>query len=226
MANDLFAKARKNMIDCQLVPANVQNPAIVEAMASVPRELFVPDALKGSAYLDEDIPLVEGRYLMEPLALARLLQLAAVTKEDKVLDVACATGYSTVLLALMAKEVVALEKETDLAEKARQLLNRLHTPNARVTTGALNQGVSAAQPYNVIFINGAVERLPDAMVEQLASGGRIVAVEMVAARPGQTSGLGKAVVYRKKGHELLREEVFDLAVHLLPGFEKEQNFVF
>lgn len=226
MGADPFVTARRNMVECQLVPGNVQDMDVVEAMASTPREQFVPDAMRGSAYIDDALPVAKNRYLLAPLVLARLLVLAEIRKTDTVLDIGCATGYSTAILGQLAEKVVAVEEQMELAEKARQLLNRLHTPNAEVITGAFTPGYPSSGPYNVIVINGAVEVLPDTLTDQLAEGGRLVTIKSVSLRPGKTAGLGKAVLYRKSGGRLFHKEAFDASVPLLHGFEEKRQFEF
>lgn len=226
MGADPFVVARRNMVECQLVPGNIIHEDIIEALANVPREQFVPEPMRGSAYIDEDLPVAKKRYLLAPLVLARLLLLADIRKTDTVLDVACATGYSTAVLGQLAEKVVAVEEQMELAEKARQLLTRLHIPNAEVVTGPFAPGYPASGPYDVIFLNGAIEVLPDALADQLAEGGRLVAVQCVSQRPGQVAGLGKATVWRKSGGRLFAKEAFDASVPLLHGFEQKRQFEF
>jgi protein-L-isoaspartate(D-aspartate) O-methyltransferase len=226
MGAETFVAARRNMVDCQLVPANVMAERIIDALANIPREQFVPEHLCGSAYADEDLLVAKGRYLLAPLAVARLLEQADVQPADTVLDIGCGTGYSAAVLGQLAEKVVAVEEQMELAEKARQLLTRLHIPNAEVITGPLAPGYAASGPYDVIFINGAIEVLPDVLGEQLAEGGRMVAVRSVARRPGAIEGLGKLTVWRKNGGRLFAKEVSDLSVPVLHGFEQKKQFEF
>jgi protein-L-isoaspartate(D-aspartate) O-methyltransferase len=226
MGADPFLIARRNMVECQLVPGNILDEEIVEALSNVPREQFVPDTVRGSAYIDEDLPVAKNRYLLAPLVLARMLVLADIKKTDTVLDVACATGYSTAVIGQLAEKVVAVEEQMELAEKARQLLTRLHTPNAEVITGAFAPGYPSSGPYDVIFINGAIETLPETLTDQLAEGGRLVTIQSISLRPGKSSGLGKAVLYRKSGGRLFQKEAFDASVPLLHGFEEKRQFEF
>jgi protein-L-isoaspartate(D-aspartate) O-methyltransferase len=226
MGADPFVVARRNMVECQLVPGNVIEEDIVEALSNVPREQFVPEHMRGSAYVDEDLPVSKTRYLLAPLVLAQLLDLAKIKKTDSVLDVGCATGYSTAVLGQLAEKVVAVEEQMELAEKARQLLTRLHIPNAEIITGPLAPGYPSSGPYDVIFVNGAIAQLPDTLADQLAEGGRLVAVQCVALRPGDVSGLGKAVVYHKTAGSLFPRQAFDASVPLLHGFEEKRQFEF
>lgn len=200
---------------------------IVAALGNVPREQFVPEHLRGSAYIDEDLPIGKGHCLLAPLVLAKMMELAEIRKTDKVLDIGCATGYSTAVLGQLAERVVAVEEQMELAEKARQLLTRLHIPNAEVITGPLASGYPGGGPYDVIFINGAIQALPDTLATQLAEGGRLVAVESIALHPGKMAcGAGRVILCRKTGGQLFRKPVFDASVPLLHGFEEKREFEF
>src|SRR5260370_11450328 len=116
-----YRSARLNMVESQIRPNKVTDPAVIEAMLAVPRERFVPEALRGVAYVDEDIPLGGGRYLMEPMVLGRLLQSAAIARTDAVLDVGCGSGYASAVMARLARNVIALEEDPALARQAAPL---------------------------------------------------------------------------------------------------------
>ncbi len=213
------ATARLNMVNNQLLTNKLTDDRIVQALLSVPRENFVPKALRGVAYLDEDIPLGEGRHLMEPMAFARILQAAEVQATDVVLDVACATGYSTAVLAQLAATVVGLETDEGAVAAAEAQLAALQVDNAAVVSGVLTDGCSEQGPYDVIFVNGAVEQVPPAYTAQLAEGGRMVVVE----RQGQSS---QAVLYSNRDGLVSRRELFDAMVPVLPGFQMADVFQF
>src|SRR3546814_7419678 len=117
-----FAAARENMIEGQLRPNKVTDEAILSAMGTVPRERFLPNGKRAVAYVDEDIGLGQGRFLMEPIVLARLIQAAGVEPDDLVLDIGCGTGYSAAILALLANTVIALECDERLARQATEIL--------------------------------------------------------------------------------------------------------
>ena len=174
------ALRRDTMVDTQLRPNEVTDGRLLEAMRSVPRELFVPAALRGLAYMDESIevfPSIDGapaRYLLAPMVLARLVQLAAVEPEDNVLDVGCATGYSTAVLASLARNVTGLEPEPELAKAARRTLRDLGIDNAEIVKGALNDGHKKRGPYDAIVLNGSVPEPPQTLLDQLKEGGRLV----------------------------------------------------
>lgn len=207
------------MVDGQLRPNRLTDERIQEAILATPRETFVPASLRGVAYVDEDVPVGRGRYLMEPMVFARLLQEAQPGPEDVLLDVGCATGYSTAVAARLAGTVVALECDPELAKQANENLAALDIVNAAVVEGELTRGYPEQAPYNVIFLNGSVDRTPDSLLEQLAEGGRLVTVE-------NFEGAGRAVLYLKRGGVVGRRILFDAAVRPLPGFQREPGFVF
>ena len=129
-----YAAARLNMVEGQLRTNKVTDAAVLDAFLAIPRERFVQPALRGIAYVDDDVALGGGRSLMEPMVLARLLQVAAIGKDDKVLEIGCATGYATALLARMAGSVIALESDPQLAAQARKLLGELGCAAATVAS--------------------------------------------------------------------------------------------
>ncbi len=215
-----YATARINMVENQVRPNRVTDERVLGAMAEVPRERFVPKKFQGLAYVDEDIAVAPGRYLMEPLVLARLLEAAAVKPEDVVLDIGCATGYSSAVLARLANTVVALESDADLAEGAVEILIELDADNVAVITGALEDGYPEQAPYDVIVLGGAVDEVPLAITGQLAEGGRLVAVVTGGRR------VGKGTLTLRTHGTLSSRVVFDAAVPPLPGFSIARAFVF
>ncbi|RMF11844.1 MAG: protein-L-isoaspartate O-methyltransferase [Alphaproteobacteria bacterium] len=214
-----FALARDHMIDGQLKPNHVTDPRVLAALRAVPRELFVPKALRGVAYVDEDIEVAPGRFLMEPMVFARLLQETRIKDSDLVLDIGCATGYSSAVLSELAAALVAVEEVPELVERAKSLLAERECGNVAVVEGPLNRGAPDHEPFDVIFINGAVEQIPDALFDQLAEGGRLACVHVV-------NGVGKASLFIKDGGVIGRRPLFDAAVPVLPGFERPRGFVF
>jgi protein-L-isoaspartate(D-aspartate) O-methyltransferase len=215
-----FAVARLNMVEGQIKPNRVYDTALIEAMLTVPRELFVPKSLRGIAYIDEDLRIADDRWLIEPMVLARLLEEAQLRPGDMVLDVGCGTGYATAVVARMVNTVVALESDGDLARQAGTLLTDLGVDNAVVVTGPLPGGHPAQAPYDCILINGAVAEVPQAMLDQLADGGRLVTV----VSGGNT--MGKAVLLRRVGNSLSRRDLFEAGTPVLPGFEPKPAFEF
>lgn len=207
------------MIDGQIKPNQVKDARILEAFLAVPREVFVPKPLQGVAYVDEDIEVAPGRYLMEPMVFARLLQAAEPRPGDVALDIGCVSGYSSAVLAQVVGAVVAVEEDPALADRATTLLAELGCDNVAVVQGPLRIGYPAQGPFDLIALNGTVEEVPEALFAQLAEGGRLVVVL-------GTQGLGKAVVYLKENGVIGRRELFDAAVAPLPGFQKPRRFTF
>src|SRR5882672_10470131 len=214
-----YAAARRNMVESQLRPNKVTNPALLDALAAVPRELFVPAALRGVAYVDEDIPLGRGRFLMEPMILGRLLELAAVRPSDVALVVGAGVGYSAAVLARIAGRVVALESDQELAQRAAQTLQGLGVANVALVESPLADGAARLAPFDVILLDGAVGRVPPAIIDQLAESGRLVAVIRAA-------GIGQATLMTRQAGILASRVAFDAAVPRLPGFEPAAAFVF
>lgn len=215
-----FAAARLNMVESQIRTNKVTDLRVIEAFEAMPREQFVDDALQGIAYVDEDLEVSPGRYLMEPMVLARLLQAVAPGPSDMVLDIGCATGYSTAVLAGLAETVVGLDKDRGMVEQANRTLNALDLDNAVVVEAALEDGYAKQAPYNVILLQGAVSEVPAAIKEQLAEGGRLAAVVVDEA------GIGRATLIQRSDNIFSARTLFDAATPLLPGFEREVGFVF
>lgn len=214
-----FEIARDHMIEGQIKPNQVVDPRLIEALRAVPRELFVPAALRGVAYIDEDIEVAPGRYLVEPLVLARMIQAAQPSPRDIVLDIACATGYSSAVLAQLAGAVVAVEEDESLAARATGLLADLRYDSVVVVTNDLTKGWPAQAPYDVIVINGMVEEVPQDLLDQLNENGRLVTVQSI-------DGVGKAMLYVKAGGAVGHRELFDAATPLLSSFAKPRSFTF
>jgi len=214
-----FAAVRQNMVDRQVRTNKVTDDAVLEALGQIPRELFVPEGLRAAAYVDEDVPLGHGRYLIEPMVFARLLQAAEPRRPDLVLDLGCGSGYSTAVLSRLANMVVALECDRTLARRTSAALTELSIDNAMVVEGPLEQGWPAQAPYNVIVLGGAAERVPEVILDQLAEGGRLVGVEM-------RGGVGRAVLYLRRRGVVSCRPLFDAAVPTLPGLAAEPSFVF
>lgn len=217
--------ARLNMVEGQLRTNKVTDEAVLEGFLTVPRERFVPQNLRSIAYVDDDIPLGNGRVLIEPLVLARLLQFAAVGKDDKVLEIGCATGYATALLGQLAASVVAVESDAQLLAAARANLAALGIGNVQLFEAPLAAGWRGGAPYDVILINGGVAEIPPAISEQLAEGGRLVTVTEAAASPAD-SRCGKAVLMTRAEGRVSSRPIFDATVHPLPGFARAAAFVF
>lgn len=216
-----YAIARHNMVEGQIRPNKVTDQLVIQAMESLPREQFLPKHLRGIAYTDEDISLGDGRCLMEPVVLARLLQAADIDSNDIALDVGCGSGYEAAVLAKIASTVVAVESDADFVKSATAVLSDLGIDNVAVMDADLTDGYPAQGPYNVILINGAVEAIPSSLLDQLAEGGRLVAVVRSA-----TSPLGTAVLCTRQNGVVGERALFDANVPVLPGFAAPPRFVF
>lgn len=215
-----YAAARLNMVESQVRPNRVTDPRIVLAMLELPREKFLPEALRGVAYVDEDIHVGGGRYLMEPMVLARLVQAAAIEPGDSVLEVGTATGYGAALLSYLTGKVVALEADAALAAKARRLVGEVGRNAVTVAEGPLAEGWSQQAPYNAILFAGGIEYVPQPVLDQLAEGGRLLAV---VAPPGEAS---RATLTSRIGGTISTRAIFDAASPILPGLKRDPGFVF
>lgn len=215
----MSASARFNMIEAQIRTNNVTDVRIHAALDAVLRERFVPTAKQALAYADVPVEIAPGRFLLDPRSFAKALQLVRVTAEDKVLDVGCGTGYSSAVLGRLARNVIALEQDADLVRVASETLPGVGATNAAVVQGGLAEGHKANAPYDVIFVNGAIEARPDALLGQLAEGGRLVAIVKSGAS-------GHATVFLKEKGQVGSRAGFDADAQILPGFREKVGFVF
>jgi protein-L-isoaspartate(D-aspartate) O-methyltransferase len=214
-----FTVARQNMVECQLRTSGIVDESVLEAMGTIPRELFVPGDRAQIAYIDEDIALDNGRCLMEPCVLGRLLQAAGVGPADVVLDIGCGTGYAAAVLARLAATVFALECTPALAARAGDMAAELGLDNVVPVDGDLAAGCAAHAPYNVILFEGAVGVGPQVIIDQLADDGRLVAVV-------RGDGVGRAMVLHRTGDHVSRRPVFDASTPAMPEFASTGGFVF
>ncbi|MCO5062827.1 MAG: protein-L-isoaspartate O-methyltransferase [Rhizobiaceae bacterium] len=219
-----YTGQRVKMVDGQVRTTDVTDLAIISALLEIPREEFVPERVKSLAYIDEDIALTEGeggapRFLMESSPFAKLVQLAEIQPSDLVLDVGCATGYSSAVLSRLSGQVIALESDAELARRATETLSALGCDNVAVVEGPLQEGYPAEAPYDAIILEGAVGAVPGALLDQLKEGGRLVAVEGYG-------NAGKARIYLKTGGKVTGRYAFNAAIKPLPGFEIVRGFEF
>jgi protein-L-isoaspartate(D-aspartate) O-methyltransferase len=215
-----YEAARANMIERQLQPNKVTDERVINAFAGIRRELFVPDALRGIAYSDDDLPLGKGRYLMAPMVAARLLQAAEIGRTDNVLVVGAGVGYEAALITLLARNVVALEQDAELARRGRAALVEHRIAAVNFIEGAQAQSSRVRPAYDVIVFAGAVAEIPAEIAAQLGEGGRMVAVMKSDAGPG------RATLTTRTGGVLASRVMFDAATPLLPGFAPKPAFVF
>lgn len=215
-----FEQCRRNMVECQLRTNKITDRAVLSAMGRVPREVFTGPEYDSIAYVDEDLPIGYGRYLMEPMVLARLLQAARIGPDDVILDIGCGSGYTAAVCAQIGATVVAVESDPRLAADASRIMGELEADNAVVVVGTLKEGYQAQAPYDVIVFSGSVPEIPPAVLGQLSPGGRLVAVLM------DEEGPGRAVLAENTGTRVRTRTICDASIPSLPGFEREKGFVF
>jgi protein-L-isoaspartate(D-aspartate) O-methyltransferase len=214
-----FAARRTAMVDTQIRPSDVTRFPIIDAFLRIPRERFVPDALREAAYAGDDLPLGEGRVILAPRTLAKMIEAIAPQRGDLVLDVGCGTGYAAAVLSRLAEAVVALEEDAELAAEAQAALAETASDNAVVVEGALAEGAARHGPYDAIIVEGAVERMPEALTDQLKEGGRIAAIFM-------EDRLGVVRLGSRWDGAVHWRHSFNAAAPVLSGFHKPTVFQF
>ncbi|HVY13075.1 MAG TPA: protein-L-isoaspartate O-methyltransferase [Alphaproteobacteria bacterium] len=224
LSPDFFAAARANMVESQLRPNRVLDDRILRAMARLPREEFVALNAQSFAYSDEEVSIGYNRKLLSPMVFARLAQEAQVGSADRVLIIGAGTGYGAAVLNEMAGEVVAMETDPALLRLLQQNCQKFELENVRAVQGSLIDGYTAAAPYQVIFIEGGVQWLPENLLMQLTEGGRLMCVYYgVRQFEGQ---LGRAHRYDKNNGRVEMQDLFDAAAPLLPAFASRPRFEF
>jgi protein-L-isoaspartate(D-aspartate) O-methyltransferase len=213
-----FVAARRNMVATQIRTTAVTDPLVVSALEAVPREKFVSAQMRPFAYIDEDLQVGPGRYVMEPAVLARLLQMAAVEPGEKALVVAAGTGYTAAVLAQMGAKVTAVESDPTLSGQARLAFSEVNAA-IRLVAGDPKRGVPEEAPFDIIVVDGAAAEIPSALMGQLTDGGRLVAIV-------RTTSVGRAILMTRAGDAFSRREGFDAMTPLLPDFAKAPQFVF
>ena len=212
-----YSTRRTMMVDTQVRPSDVTKFPIIDAMLSVPREVFVPDNLREAAYMGEHLVLGGDRVVLEPRTFAKLLEVLDVQPSHTVLDLGCGLGYSTAILAHLADFVAGVEDDADLAKEAQSLLSENGFDNAAVLSGDLAEGAAKSGPYDIIIAQGAVEVVPAVILEQLREGGRIACIFAEGS-------LGVVRVGHKMNGKLSWRFAFNATAPVLTSFKKEVTF--
>ena len=218
-----FATARQRMVDGQVHTSDVTDTRILDAMLTIPREIFVPESKRALAYLDLDLDVSENgttkRYLITPAVLAKMLQAAEIKATDRVLVVGCATGYAAAVVARFASEVFATESDPVLVEKAAAAMAEVGSGSVGVRAAGAAEGAPENAPFDVIVLNGATEIAPKQLYDQLRDGGRLVGV-FATERPS------RAMIVTRAHGDVGYRTLFDAAAPILPGLERVPEFVF
>ncbi|RJE87875.1 protein-L-isoaspartate O-methyltransferase family protein [Paracoccus onubensis] len=212
-----FAARRTMMVDTQVRPNDVTKFPVIEAMLAIPREEFVPPSLRDVAYSGENLTVGEGRVMLEPRTLAKLVDMLDIEPDDLVLDIASGYGYSAAVIARMSEAVVAIEDDTDMAQEAEKRLADAGVFNVAALHGDLTEGNARQGPYDVILIEGAVEEVPETILDQLKEGGRIGAIFMEGS-------LGVARIGHRLNGRINWRYAFNAHAPVLRAFTKERGF--
>ncbi|WP_187431762.1 protein-L-isoaspartate O-methyltransferase [Roseobacter fucihabitans] len=214
-----FDTRRMMMVDTQVRPSDVTKFPIIDAMLRVRRENFVPTARREAAYMGENIDLGNGRVLLEPRTLAKMLDALDISNDELVLDVGCALGYSSAIIAHMAAAVVAVEEDSDMIREAQEALVEAGIDNVILHEGPLAGGAAQHGPYDVVLVEGGVHHLPQALADQIKEGGRVACLFMQGA-------LGEVRIGYKRDGQISWRMAFNAGAAVLDGFAKEQAFEF
>ncbi len=220
MGSDMtdFQTRRVMMVDTQVRPSDVTKFPIIAAMLAVPREVYVPADRREAAYVGENVDIGAGRVMLEARTLAKLLDALDVQPDELVLDIGCGLGYSTAVIARLADAVISVEEDAGHAMTAQRILNQEGVDNAAVITGPLVAGSPKHAPYDAIIVQGGVEVVPAAVLDQLKVGGRIAALFMEGA-------LGVARIGYKSADRITWRSVFNASAPVLPGYHMTRAFV-
>jgi len=212
-----YASRRTVMVDTQIRPSDVTKFPIIEAMLSVPREAFVPREKIEAAYVGENLNLGAGRVVLEPRTMAKMLDALDIQADELVLDIGSALGYSAAVIARMAEAVVAVEENDGFLEDAQDLLSEHGADNVILHKAVLAEGAAQHGPYDVITVQGAVEHVPEALLDQLKEGGRIACLFMEGS-------LGVVRIGYKLDGAVNWRFSFNASAPVLPGFGRHSAF--
>ena len=206
------------MVDTQIRPSDVTKFPIIEAFLSVPREKFVPDGKREAAYIGENFKIGQSRVILEPRTLAKLLDALDIRNDELVLDIGPGLGYSSAVISPMAEVVIAVEDDSSMAIEAEEILTEVGADNVVIQIGKLEDGAPEHGPYDVIILQGGVEKIPSSILKQLKNGGRVGAIFI-------EEGLGTAKIGFKSNDKINWRYSFNAAAPVLPGFFKQKDFV-
>ena len=206
------------MVDTQIRPSDVTKFPIIEAFLSVPREKFVPDGKREAAYIGENFKIGQSRVILEPRTLAKLLDALDIRNDELVLDIGPGLGYSSAVISPMAEVVIAVEDDSCMANEAEEFLTEVGADNVVIQIGKLEDGAPEHGPYDVIILQGGVEKIPSSILKQLKNGGRVGAIFV-------EEGLGTAKIGFKLNDKINWRYSFNAAAPVLPGFFKQKDFV-
>ena len=206
------------MVDTQIRPSDVTKFPIIEAFLSVPREKFVPDGKREAAYIGENFQLGQSRVILEPRTLAKLLDALDIRNDELVLDIGPGLGYSSAVISPMAEVVIAVEDDSSMANEAEEILTEVGADNVVIQIGKLEDGAPEHGPYDVIILQGGVEKIPRSILKQRKNGGRVGAIFV-------EEGLGTAKIGFKLNDKINWRYSFNAAAPVLPGFFKQKDFV-
>ena len=212
-----YKTRRKIMVDTQIRPSDVTKFPIIDAFLFVPREKFVPDGKREAAYIGENFQIGQSRVILEPRSLAKLLDALDVNNDELVLDIGTGLGYSSAVISLVAEFVIAVEDDSSLASEAEEILSEIGADNVVVEVNKLEEGAPEHGPYDVIIIQGGVEKIPGSILKQLKNGGRVGAIFI-------EEGLGTAKIGFKLNDKINWRYSFNAAAPVLPGFFKQKDF--
>ncbi len=221
MNDQSFIRARKIMLESQIRPNKVIDEMVLSAFAEIPRELFVQKSMRDIAYIDEDLPLSNGRSLMEPMVLARLIQSLNLGVSDNVMIIGVGTGYSAAIISKIVASVIGVESRANLIQKAENNLARLDITNTVLFKERLQDGYSKEAPYNAILIDGGVSFVPENILNQLANNGRLVSIY----RP-EIETAGEASLWMRAASNFSRTCLFNAQVPTLEEFKVKSEFIF
>ncbi|WP_298972341.1 rRNA adenine N-6-methyltransferase family protein [uncultured Roseobacter sp.] len=214
-----FATRRTMMVDTQVRPSDVTKFPIIDAMLTVQRENFVPAAQREAAYMGENLNLGDGRVVLEPRTLAKMLDALDISNDELVIDVGSAMGYSSAVIAHMAEAVVAVEEDSSMAAEAQEALAEAGIDNVIQHVAPLHEGASQHGPYDVMIVQGGVQQLPASLQDQIKDGGRVACLFMEGA-------LGEVRIGYKRGDSISWRMAFNAGAPVLHGFAKAAVFEF